>query len=495
MPTVASPYHATTTRRGLRRSLCRESYWDFCRHFWETVIPEPPIWNWHMRVIANGLQEICERVFRNEPKEYDLVINVPPGSSKSTLGSILLLPWCWTRMPSLRFIGGSYDADLSLDLGNKRRRVVRSDLYAETFPEIGIRGDQDTKGFFANEQGGESRATSTGASIIGRHAHVHVVDDPINPAGIRSEAEMRVANEWLKETLPSRCVDQSITPQVLIMQRLGMDDPTANRLAMNTGIPVKHLCFPAEVSDVVKPRMYKHKYYAADGLLDPRRFPRRVLEIKKVELGSYGYAGQFEQRPVPLSGGMFLWEKVEVGRGPGVTDFEKVVRFWDKAATKEGDGAYTSGVLLGRLKDERAVPRFWVLDVVRGRWDTHTREKVIRTTAQMDHEVYGFAMEVGMEMEPGSGGKDSAQWSIQNLAGFRCYAERATGDKFERAVPFSDQVNASNVGIRLGPWNMNYMEEMKYFGPNCKYKDQIDASSGAFNRLCKRRMRLGAGGY
>jgi predicted phage terminase large subunit-like protein len=172
-----------------------------------------------------------------------------------------------------------------------------------------------------------------------------------------------------------------------------------------------------------------------------------------------------------------------------------VIRFWDKAATKDGDGAYTCGILIGRTKNAHEVPRFWILDVIRGRWDTHTREKIIRQTVEMDDAVYGFTLTTGMEQEPGSGGKDSAEHTIRNLAGFKVYAERPTGDKFERAVPFSDQVNAGNVGIKKAEWNGAYVEEMKYFGPTCKYKDQIDGTSGGFNKLARKRIHIGCGGY
>jgi phage terminase large subunit-like protein len=43
-------------------------------------------------------------------------------------------------------------------------------------------------------------------------------------------------------------------------------------------------------------------------------------------------------------------------------------------------------------------------------------------------------------------------------------------------------VNAGNVGIVNGPWLALYLEEAEYF-PVSTYKDQIDASSGAFNKL------------
>ena len=476
----------------LRRRVCQESYFEFVNTFWHEIVAEDPVWNWHIKVMCREAQKLSEPVFEMKPKKYDLIINVPPGSTKSTIMSILLLPWQWTRMPSLRFLGGSFDSDLSLDFGNKARRVVKSDLYKETFPNIQISDDQDTKGYFSTTLGGERRATSTGASIIGRHAHFHSVDDPINPKGVRSELDLRTAHQWMMETLPSRCVDQSVTPLALTMQRLAVDDPTGIRLERKTGVPVRHICLPAEVSDNVKPAIFKNKY--KDGLLDPRRLPRQVLQNKLEELGNYGYSGQFEQTPTPLSGGMFHWDKIIVSDRPHVKSFQMVVRWWDKAATKEA-GAYTAGVLMGMLKDDNAIPRFWILDVVRGQWDTWTREKIIRKTAESDEVIWGSKYYIGMEQEPGSAGVDSTKATIIRLAGFKVVGERASGDKFERADPFSVQVNAGNVGMVKATWNYAYFTEMKFFGPGCKYKDQTDASSGAFKKLSKKKLIAGAAGF
>lgn len=473
----------------LRRNICRESYFDFVRVFWEEVIAEEPVWNWHIRIMANEFQKLAEPVFRNEPKKYDLIFNVPPGSTKSTIFSILSLPWLWTRMPSFRLLNGCYSSDLSLDFGNKARRIIKCDLYQETFPEIQISADQDTKGYFSNTLKGERRATSTGADIVGRHAHGQVVDDPINPAGARSPSEIITANNWMSETLPSRVVSASVSFLALVMQRLAVDDPTGMWIEREAGTPVRHFVLPAELSNEIKPKIFANKY--KDGLLDPIRLPKVVLENKRADLGNYGYSGQYEQRPVPLSGGMFQWDKIFITQPPPYGEFLYVIRWWDKAALAHGTGAYTSGVLMGMRIKAHEVPRFWVLDVIRGRWDTAQRERVIRQTAETDIAIWKRKYIIGLEQEPGSGGKDSALASTWNLAGFKVISERATGDKFERADPYSVQVNAGNVGMMPGVWNKAYLEEMKYFGPTCKYMDQMDASAGAFNKLARRRVKAG----
>jgi predicted phage terminase large subunit-like protein len=91
-------------------------------------------------------------------------------------------------------------------------------------------------------------------------------------------------------------------------------------------------------------------------------------------------------------------------------------------------------------------------------------------------------VEVWVEQEPGSGGKESAEGTIRNLAGFRVYAEHPTGDKVHRADPYSVQVNVGAFQILTAMWNRDFIEEHRFF-PFSTYKDQVDASSGAFNKL------------
>jgi len=156
-----------------------------------------------------------------------------------------------------------------------------------------------------------------------------------------------------------------------------------------------------------------------------------------------------------------------------------LVRYWDKAATA-GDGAETAGVLMSKTSDNR----YFVEDVVHGQWSTWEREKVIKQTAELD----GKAVEIYLEQEPGSAGKDSAEFTIRQLAGFRVKAERVTGDKVERAKPFASQVEAGNVCLVKGAWNKDYIDQHHSF-PNSRLKDLVDASSGAFNVLALQKQK------
>ena len=107
-------------------------------------------------------------------------------------------------------------------------------------------------------------------------------------------------------------------------------------------------------------------------------------------------------------------------------------------------------------------------------------------TAQLD----GVGVVVGVEQEPGSGGKESAENTAKNLAGFRVIIDRPTGDKVIRADPFSTQVNSGSVRMVKAEWNREYLEELQHF-PFSKHKDQVDSSSGAFTILTRYNIRAG----
>lgn len=463
------------SRPKIEAELCKRSFYDFFLRFWETVCSEELVPNWHIKVLCDELQTVMERVFKRQPKEYDLVINISPGSTKSTICSEMLPAWCWTRDRACRLICGSYAHPLSLYLGTKSLQVIQSDKYQELYPEVDL--IRESMGLVEITGGGQRIATSTGGSVTGFHGHAILIDDPLNPKEAVSEVLLKGANDWIDQTLLSRMVDKRITPFILIMQRLHQNDPTAHTLGKK-GVAVRHICLPATLSDKVRPRSLRKRYIG--GLFDPIRLPQTILEKTHADMGDYAYAGQYGQHPVPLGGGMFRTGEVRIEQSPPLR-MKRQVRYWDKAGSA-GKGAWTVGTLMG----EDTHGRFWILDVVRGQWEASVREKIIRQTADRD----GKAIWIAVEQEPGSGGKESAQGTMKNLAGFRIVTDRPVGDKTLRAEPFAVQVNGGNVSIIAAPWNAIWLNEFQFF-PFSKFKDQVDSCSGAFAMLTGQRHRAG----
>lgn len=462
----------------LQRSILKDDYYEFVKAMWHTISPEKPVWNWHIKYLCRKVQMMMERVFKGQKKVFDLCVNIPPGSTKSTVLSIMLPAWCWTRMPAFRFIGASYGGDIAQDLSMKTRDVVRSDLYRRLFPEIKWRADQDTKNYFMNTLGGWRFSVGVKGDVTGRHAHLIVVDDPLNPEESYSDADIATSNRWIRETLSSRKVAKAVTPMILVMQRLHQDDPTAQFVARPN---VFWVCLPAQLEPNVRPVGLRKKY--KNGLLDPKRMPEEVLINERVQ-GVVYFASQFLQNPVPRGGAMFEVDNLRVR-----TDAPKmrlVVRAWDKAGVEGGKGAYTAGVKVGVDRDNKV----WVLDVIRVRLNTYDREHLILRTARRD----GPKCLVVVEQEGGSGGKADAEATVRNLLGYRVKivkASRETGDKERRATPASSMVNGGNVYLLKARWNREFVEELRYF-PASRYKDQVDAFGMGFNEIATPRLRAGA---
>lgn len=467
---------------------CRRLFYTFMQEFWCCVSDEIPRWNWHIEYLCGQLQRLAIRVAKGLPNEYDLIINVPPGTTKSITCSIMFPVWCWTRWPWMRFIVGSYSGALSLEHAEYSRELVRSDKFRALFPNLEIKQDKDTKSNFRIVEyledgtvkiGGNRYSTSVGGTVTGFHGHILIVDDPLNPKEAVSDVKLKTANDWMERTLSTRKVNKVVTPTVLIMQRLHQDDPSGHILA-KPNKKVFHICLPAEIhtyKKFVRPVECINKY--VDGLLDPVRMPLTVLQMAEMDLGQYGYAGQMGQNPVPPTGGMFQVDHFQIiDKAPEPVSTVATVRYWDKAGTADG-GAFTAGCKMSRLVSNKLV----IHDVKHGQWGTDERERIIRETAEAD----GTGVLVYHEQEPGSGGKDSALATITNLLGFTSFADRPTGNKIFRADPYSVQVNSGNVLLVRGEWNHNFIEEHRYF-PFGKFKDQVDAASGACAKLALKKL-------
>lgn len=478
--------------------ICRESLWEFVQAFWcevpgaGTLVP-----NWHMEYLCQELQKVAERVFAGLPREHDTAVNISPGTSKSTLCSILFPCWIWTRMPNARILTASHTNSLALDLANKARWVINGDLYKRCFPEIELREDQAMKSYYANTHGGD-RFTCTvgGRTPLGFHCHVAILDDLIDPKKMLSEMLTTTAREFITNVIPTRKVDKLVSATILIMQRLGLGDPTdvmLNEAKKEGAAPVNHISLPSNlvknedggwVESDVKPEVLAKRY--VDGLMDPVRLGDKVLAEYRAK-GSFFFNTQFRQQPFARDGGLFksFYFNQRIRAAP----FKSIrIRYWDRASTDKA-GCLTAGVLLARDNEGN----YYVEDVVAGQWEPTERNNRILATAQRDRARYGPHHEpvIWIEREGGSSGRDAWKGIAKKLAGFRVREDLVTGDKETRAEPWASQLAALNVyivdggeseGIGRSGWDVQaYVEDHCAFPGGLK--DRIDASSGAFNLL------------
>jgi predicted phage terminase large subunit-like protein len=475
------------------RSLGGLSLCEFLQVFWNEVSDDELVLNWHIEYLCKQLEEVAERVGKKEKKLYDLIINIPPGTTKTLIVSVMFPVWCWTKWHWMKFITGSYSDALALESAEKSRDIMRSDKFMSMYPDITFKEDKDTKSNYriALRQrnhlgrvtgvifGGGRYSTSVGGTITGFHGHINIWDDPINPKQAASEAQLITANNWVDQSASTRKANKDVTVTILVMQRLHEEDPAGHLLAKPEK-KIRHICLPGEIREYrqyLKPPELSEFY--VDDLLDPIRLSWDALKEMEQDLGQYGYAGQVGQHPVPPGGGMFKVDHLQlITQMPNATHIIKTIRYWDKAGTKDG-GKRTAGVKMSRLVNGHYI----VSDVKKGQWASEERERIIKETAIAD----GRDVEVWVEQEPGSGGKESAEGTTRNLAGFVIRKDLPKGDKEYRADPFSVQVNDGNVMLLIGMWNKEFISEYRAF-PFGRFKDQVDAGSAAFNLLAARKL-------
>lgn len=368
----------------VRAELCRRRLFDFVKEFWAEIIPEDPVWNWHIEYLCDEIQKEVLRVCKlperwerfeteaykvsakdREPKLHDILINIPPGSSKSTICTVMMPAWAWTVDPTLRILTASYSGDLSQDHSVKSRDIIQSDKYRKFFPDVQIREDSNNKNNYKNTRHGERYATSVGGTITGFHAHIIVVDDPLNTKKSASDVEIDLANAFMDTTLSTRKIDKAVTPIFLIMQRLHDNDPSGNWLKKK-GKRIKHICLPATVvshddpsaENYISPPQLKDRY--TDGLLDPVRMAADVLDELYLEMGSYGYAGQMEQDTAPKGGG--VWKKwiipVPDNEFPEPWQLTDYGTDWDTAYTAKTTNASSAFVTSGRQPGKMFIDNF-----------------------------------------------------------------------------------------------------------------------------------------
>lgn len=460
----------------LQYDMAEESLADFTRIGWPYIDPADFIGNWHIDAMSEHLEAVAAGQLLR------LIINIPPRHMKSLMVSVAFPPWIWAQRkrspltgPSVGFLSTSYAQTLSVRDNLKSRRVIESPWYQRGWGDrFRLTSDQNTKIRFENDRGGYRIASSVDGFGTGDGGDIVTIDDAISAGDALSPTVRAAANAWFDGTMTTRLNNPKTGAYIVIMQRLHEDDLVGHILAKATE-DWTVLCLPARYE-----KDHPHVYAA-----DPRKIDGALLwparmgepEVRKIELalGSYGAAGQLQQRPAPRSGGMFQrsWFEI-VDAAPAQLE---LVRAWDLAGTvpKPGkDPDWTAGVKIGKCPDGF----FWIIDCTRAQESPAAVERRIKNTASQD----GRQCRIRIPQDPGQAGKSQASTLTRMLAGWAVRAVRPTGSKETRATPLSAQAEAGNVRILKGPWNEAFFDEIETF-PFGKHDDQVDAAADAFSDL------------
>lgn len=450
------------TNEEIDRELATRSFRDFARQAWEHIPGEgdtPIIWNWHMDIFCDEL----EALVRGKAPKRNLVINVPPGSAKSSFVCVLLPAWVWLWWPEWTSLFISGAEDVSMRDSMKCRGLMVSDWYKGFGCPWKMAADQDAKGWFRNTKGGERQATTIGSKGTGKRVHAIFFDDP-NDTKDTSEAKLRAVIDSYRLRFQNRMKSMRTGIRCLIQQRTHMQDLTGWILA-NDADSWSRICIRQEFEPNDPDRHPLDPRTERGELFFSEREDQAAVESQRATLGAVGFAGQHQQRPIPAEGGLFR---------PGKIIIEEVApagmqecRGWDAGAT-EGGGDPTVGAKIGRDK----AGEYWILDIARKQ--TGEPRAMAKQIAALD----GKRVVISWPQDPGQAGKDQAKSLLKDFAGWTFKASPETGAKRTRWEPFAAQVNGGNVHMVRAAWNAALLEEMQTDGQ--VHDDQLDALARAF---------------
>lgn len=277
----------------------RRSFKLFAQAAWHVIEPGTPLlWNWHLDVICDHLQAVYERRIKR------LAITIAPGHAKSSFISVLFPVWCMLNDPCERWLCASHSIDLATRDNKNRRDLILSEWFQARYGHLfQLSHSQSVKVYWENDHRGYSLAIAVRSSGTGKRGTHLLIDDANNAmAGL---ADIEATKEWFGKTWVSRLNDQENGPMIIVGQRLHEDDLIGHVLKLGGW---EHVDLPEEYepSRIQETSLGSYDIRTKEGeLLWPEKFPREVLDKLKRGLGPLNYSAQYQQSPVPASGGTF----------------------------------------------------------------------------------------------------------------------------------------------------------------------------------------------
>ena len=420
--------------------------------------------NWHTELIAAKL----ESCFRGETRR--LIINVPPRSLKSHAASVAFPAYVLGHDPSAQIICASYGQELANKHSLDCRALMASARYKQLF-RTRLSAQKQGVPEFATTQKGFRLATSVGGVLTGRGADLIIIDDPLKPEEALSESQRQAVNEWYDHTLYSRLNDKRDGCIIIIMQRLHEDDLVGHVLEQENWdlVRLAAIAEEEEVHTITTTLGTRTVCRHVGEVLHPEREPLELLHHLHRTMGAYNFAGQYQQQPAPLGGGIVKreWFKTYV-KGEEPAKFDMILQSWDTANKSSELSDFSVCTTWGRKRS-----KFFLLDVLRQRLDYPDLKRAVRSNAERFHPS-------NILIEDKASGTQLIQELIRDGVSHVTKYEPSM-DKIMRLHSVTSTIENGFVYLPTeADWLAAYLHELTIF-PNGKHDDQADSTSQALD--------------
>lgn len=485
----------TPTELAVLKACCEQSHLDFTRVFFREREGSVFRVGRHHKVMCRVIDEIFLGRYKR------IIINVPPGFTKTDLFVIELVSRGLAINPKARFVHTSYSEKLVLDNSVKIRDTITLPLYQRIWP-ISFRMDARAKGLWRTRQGGGLLASPAGGAVIGFRAGTMdpgftgalVIDDPLKPDDARSEALREFINARYNNTFRSRLAHEDV-PVIVIMQRVHANDFSGMLLDGESGEMWHHLWLPVEIDNSQEyPAEFPYgmpiDHDLPDGPLWPEKHNDKQITILK-SLGEV-YESQYAQRPTKEGGNLFKIEWFPRYRELPALEWRGI--YVDTAQKTKERNDYSVFACWGKTKSGRAI----LIDLVRGRFEAPELERVARAFWIKHRQAIraDLAPLRKMKIEDKVSGTSLIQSLRRGAVGSTAIPIVPTPrqrDKYMRALDVLPHCAAGNVllpsketsGAYTPPeWVSEFENELKGFdGTDSGFDDQVDTMMDAIEDI------------
>ena len=290
----------------------------------------------------------------------------------------------------------------------------------------------------------------------------------MKPEEALSDLQRKSVNETFDSTIYSRLNNKATGRIIAIMQRLHPDDLVCH-LMDKGGYELMRFPAIAETNEAYKintpfgPKTFSRRMGEA---LHPAREPLEVLEDTRRSIGSRNFAGQYQQRPSPIEGGLvkLAWLKSHT-KANLPARFDRILQSWDTASKAGEINSFPVCTTWG-VKDEC----YYLLDVFREKQEFPARKRALGVQAEC------FQPRIILIEDKDSGTQFLQEGREDSLI---VIAIKPVGDKIMRLNARTLKFEAGQVFLpEEAPWLEAYIKELAMF-PASSYNDQVDSTSQA----------------
>jgi len=424
--------------------------------------------------------------------------------------SYLFPAWYIGKHPEKHIIQASNVKSLAEDFGGKIRNLVDSEDYKKVFPGVSLAADSSAKGRWNTNKGGRYFAVGAGGTVVGRGAHLLILDDPIS--------EQAIVNQGAANQMPSKedfekvynwftSIRGRIEPGgsiIIVMQRWApfdlvgrlMDDMKVKR----DGDQWEIIELPAllEKTDENGKQVLDADGQPSYDSLWPQRWPVSELLKLKATLPSWKWYAQYLQDPRSDESAIIkrefwkIWGQRSIRKQDGSIELgeidhnlpppkcEYVIQSWDTAYTANTRSDYsacvTVGVFTSTNEDGKSIYNVIVLDAQK--WKLEYSDLKIK------------ALEKYKQFQPDTCIIEAKAAGLPLLNDMRKMGipmsdytpTSRTGDKLSRVNAISDLFASGYIWIPARHWAEDLIEEFALF-PNGEHDDLVDSMTQALLRF------------